>query len=137
MSDHKRDERITFHNLGVSGHSPGKLQKSKSTWKTATFSEVFRNLGHQNVSSTVDDSEITQSATLLVRENPLKAILFLFFGLQIRRLFFRQIEIKIKYYFLGFFYCRQAKRRNNWHFSQQYRLIWYQNDENLIFCHLK
>ena len=28
---------------------------------------------------------------------------FLFYGLQIRRLYFKQIEIKIKSYFLGFF----------------------------------
>ena len=38
-----------------------------------------------------------------------EAILFLFYGLQIRRLYFKQIEIKIKSYFLGFFNCRQAK----------------------------
>ena len=32
-----------------------------------------------------------------------KAILFLSFGLQIRQLYFKQIEIKMKSYFLGFF----------------------------------
>ena len=40
-----------------------------------------------------------------------KAILFLFSGLQIRRLYFLQIEIKIKSYFVGFFYCRRLAKQ--------------------------
>ena len=45
-----------------------------------------------------------------------KARLFLFYGLQIRRLYFKQIEIKIKSNFLDFFYFRLAKNVENRHF---------------------
>ena len=37
-------------------------------------------------------------------------ILFLFYGLQNRQLYFKQIEIKIKSYFLGFFIADRLKK---------------------------
>ena len=40
-----------------------------------------------------------------------KAILFLFFGLQIRQLYFKQIEMKMKSCFLGFFFIADRLKK--------------------------
>ena len=49
VEDHKRDERITFHNLGIAGHGERFDEANEKGWKMMTLQEIHQHLGHSDV----------------------------------------------------------------------------------------
>ena len=47
--DHKRGEKITFHNMGVAGHGDRFKEAKEKGWKMKTFAEIMEYLGHSDV----------------------------------------------------------------------------------------
>ena len=47
--DHKRGEKITFHNMGVAGHGERFKEAKEKGWKMMTLAEIIKHLGHTDV----------------------------------------------------------------------------------------
>ena len=47
--DHPRDDKITFHNMGVTGHGERFREAQNKGWKMKTLAQIMEFLGHSNV----------------------------------------------------------------------------------------
>ena len=52
QSDHKRDDKISFFNLGVIGHGMGYKDAQEQKWKMMNIKDIVKMQGHNDVSNT-------------------------------------------------------------------------------------
>ena len=49
IDDHRRNDRITFHNLGLAGHGERFEEARKKGWVMLSLKEIRTMLGHNKV----------------------------------------------------------------------------------------